>query len=108
MLSLLTPIMPLPWRAVKGKLTQSAPVLHMREGERALTPREREVLDLVAQGLTTPRIANELGIRPSTVRTHVEHAREKLGARTRAEAVARCNKLVDTHSVGGRMTVSTT
>jgi DNA-binding CsgD family transcriptional regulator len=54
-----------------------------------LTPREHEVLELVAQGLTSAQIARRLGIRPATVRTHVEHAREKLGAHTRAEAVAR-------------------
>lgn len=54
-----------------------------------LTPRERETLALVAQGLPTRAIASRLGLHPSTVRTHVEHAREKLGAHTRAEAVAR-------------------
>ena len=54
-----------------------------------LTPREREVLALVAEGQTSAVIAEALGIRPATVRTHVEHARQKLGATTRAEAVAR-------------------
>ena len=54
-----------------------------------LTAREREVLKLVADGLTTQKIARRLQIQPATVRTHVEHAREKLDARTRAEAVAR-------------------
>lgn len=57
-----------------------------------LTPRERQILDLVADGLTTPEIARHLGISGPTVRTHVEHAREKLGARTRAEAVARSRR----------------
>jgi DNA-binding CsgD family transcriptional regulator len=54
-----------------------------------LTAREEEVLALVAEGMTSRCIAEQLGIRPATVRTHVEHAREKLGAHTRAEAVAR-------------------
>ena len=54
-----------------------------------LTRREAEVLALVARGNTTPEIADVLGIRPATVRTHVEHARDKLGATTRAEAVAK-------------------
>jgi DNA-binding CsgD family transcriptional regulator len=58
-----------------------------------LTDREREVLEHVAEGLTTREIARQLEIRPATVRTHVEHAREKLGARTRAEAVARAMEL---------------
>jgi two-component system nitrate/nitrite response regulator NarL len=52
-----------------------------------LSPREREVLGLVAQGLTGKEIAARLKLSVSTVRTHVEHAREKLGAHSRAEAV---------------------
>lgn len=54
-----------------------------------LSPREREVLGLVAEGLTNALIARRLRVSPATVRTHVEHARDKLGASTRAEAVAR-------------------
>lgn len=54
----------------------------------ALSPREREVLALVAEGFTTQIIARRLKIQAATVRTHVENVREKLGARTRAEAVA--------------------
>lgn len=53
-----------------------------------LTPREREVLALVAEGLTNQGIAERLGVSFSTSRTHVEHLRSKLGARSRAEAVA--------------------
>lgn len=53
-----------------------------------LTRRERQVLEQVARGLTNDAIAAELGVRPPTVRTHVEHLRAKLGAATRAEAVA--------------------
>ena len=54
-----------------------------------LTAREREVVGLLAEGLSTASIASRLGISPATVRTHVEHARGRLGARTRAEAVVR-------------------
>ena len=54
-----------------------------------LSPREREVLALVAQGQTRLDIASLLRLSPSTVRTHMEHARRKLGARSRAQAVAR-------------------
>lgn len=54
-----------------------------------LSPQEREVLALVARGLTTARVARRLGISPATVRTHVEHVRGKLGSRSRAQAVAR-------------------
>jgi DNA-binding CsgD family transcriptional regulator len=59
-----------------------------RASER-MSPREIEVLTLVARGLATPRIARALGVKPSTVRTHVEHIRTKLGVNTRAQAVHR-------------------
>lgn len=54
-----------------------------------LTPREKEVMGFVARGMSSSQIAGELGITAATVRTHVEHARGRLGARTRAEAVIR-------------------
>lgn len=57
--------------------------------DESLTPREREVLALVARGYTNPRIARCLKMAPSTVRTHMEHILEKLGVRTRAAAAAR-------------------
>lgn len=61
-----------------------------RMGEiEALTPREREVMGHVAEGRTTAQIAKRLGVSPATIRTHVEHSRDKLGARTRAEAIHR-------------------
>jgi DNA-binding NarL/FixJ family response regulator len=52
-----------------------------------LTPRERSVLTLVAKGLSSREISRQLGISVATVRTHVEHARGRLGATTRAQAV---------------------
>lgn len=54
-----------------------------------LTAREKQVLSCVARGLSSNAIAAELGIKNATVRTHVEHALGRLGARTRAEAVLR-------------------
>jgi DNA-binding CsgD family transcriptional regulator len=53
-----------------------------------LTVREQESLRLVAMGLTTTAAAGQLGISPETVRTHVRNAMNKLGARTRAQAIA--------------------
>ncbi|MDP6946607.1 MAG: helix-turn-helix transcriptional regulator [Myxococcota bacterium] len=58
------------------------------EAER-LSPRELEILSMVAEGLTTKRIARRLGVSFATVRTHLERLRAKLGAKSRAEAVAR-------------------
>jgi PAS domain S-box-containing protein len=60
-----------------------------RDVGRALSAREREVVRLVAEGQTGPEIADELGIAHDTVRTHVRHAMDKLGARSRAHLVAK-------------------
>jgi DNA-binding NarL/FixJ family response regulator len=53
-----------------------------------LSPREREVLDLLAQGLNGEEVAVRLMLSPETVRTHVRNAMEKLEANTRVHAVA--------------------
>jgi PAS domain S-box-containing protein len=53
-----------------------------------LTPREREVIRLVAQGATTGQIADELYLSPATIRSHVRNAMVKTEARTRAHLVA--------------------
>jgi DNA-binding NarL/FixJ family response regulator len=52
-----------------------------------LTPREREVLDLIAAGWSNAEITNRLVLSPKTVRNHVSSVFAKLGARTRAEAI---------------------
>lgn len=51
-----------------------------------LTPREREVLNLVAKGLTNKAIARELGLSPGTIKVHVERTLAKLGATDRTQA----------------------
>jgi DNA-binding NarL/FixJ family response regulator len=56
-------------------------------GIKALSSRESEILGLLARGLTGEEIAKLLVLSPETVRTHVRNAMEKLGARTRTEAV---------------------
>jgi len=53
-----------------------------------LSPREREVLGLLAQGCRGTEMAEMLGLSGETVRTHVRNAMTKLHARTRAQAVA--------------------
>jgi LuxR family transcriptional regulator, maltose regulon positive regulatory protein len=60
-----------------------------RSPDELLSPREREVLGLIARGLRNHEISNALFIADSTTKVHVRHILEKLGVRTRAEAVAR-------------------
>jgi pimeloyl-ACP methyl ester carboxylesterase/DNA-binding CsgD family transcriptional regulator len=54
-----------------------------------LTAREREILDLIAQGLANPGIAERLGISPHTLRNHISSIFDKIGASTRAEAIVK-------------------
>jgi DNA-binding NarL/FixJ family response regulator len=53
-----------------------------------LTPREAEILGLLAEGLTQDQIADRLVITPKTVATHIERILGKLGVQSRAQAVA--------------------
>ena len=57
-----------------------------------LTPRETQILDAIADGLTNKAIARRLGISLHTVKFHVESVFRKLGASTRTEAVARATE----------------
>jgi DNA-binding NarL/FixJ family response regulator len=54
-----------------------------------LTRREKEVLSLIAQGLSNREIATRLYISPTTAKVHVHHIFEKLGVKSRAEAALR-------------------
>jgi DNA-binding NarL/FixJ family response regulator len=54
-----------------------------------LTPREREILALLAQGMTNPQIAARLVISTKTAEHHVGAILRKLGVRTRSEAAVR-------------------
>jgi DNA-binding CsgD family transcriptional regulator len=54
----------------------------------ALTPRETEVIGLLARGLCTAEIARRLFVSPVTVRNHVQHLTAKLGLHSQLEAVA--------------------
>jgi DNA-binding CsgD family transcriptional regulator len=56
--------------------------------EITLTPREREVMRLSAEGLTSAEIADRLGMSPRTANQHVDNVADKLGTRNRAHTVA--------------------
>ena len=58
------------------------------ENAAGLSPREREILGLLAEGRTQGQIATELVISSKTVATHIQHILSKLGVHTRAQAVA--------------------
>jgi two-component system, NarL family, nitrate/nitrite response regulator NarL len=62
--------------------------LRRQEQRPALSPREREILGMTAQGLSAPDIAERLTLSPTTVRTHLQNLYEKLGVSDRAAAVA--------------------
>ena len=58
-----------------------------------LTPRESEVLPLLAQGLSNKEIARELGVSPDTVKDHLARMYGKLDACDRTEAVSRARTI---------------
>ena len=76
-------------------LEDPGPVLEAFEIDavRRLTPREREILDLIALGLGTKQIAGRLVISPKTVKTHAQNILAKLGVGSRLEAVALLRRL---------------
>lgn len=82
--SLITPTM------VARLVSRGRDRAHMRD---SLSPREREVLQLMADGTGTRHIASKLGISYSTVRTHVRSISQKLGARTMVNAVVTAREL---------------
>jgi PAS domain S-box-containing protein len=58
-----------------------------------LTSRQREVLNLIASGLSTAEVARELTLSPETVRNHLRNAFRQLHAHTRVEAIATARRL---------------
>ncbi len=69
-----------------------------RERYDGLTDREREILRLIAQGMTTPEIAKQLVLSPHTVQSHRDHIMAKLDLHSKAALVryAISRGLVDT------------
>jgi len=60
-----------------------------------LTPREREVLLLVRDGLGNAAIARALGVAESTVVKHLEHVYARIGAHSRTQALRLCRNALD-------------
>jgi DNA-binding CsgD family transcriptional regulator len=59
-----------------------------QNGDRMLSPREKEITALLARGLTGEQIAQQLFLSPETVRTHIRNAMLRMRAQTRAQLVA--------------------
>jgi NarL family two-component system response regulator LiaR len=86
-------------QATKG-LVANPPQEHGDEYRASVTAREMDVLQLVAGGLTNSQISNRLSVSLSTVNFHVHNILDKLGAKTRTEALAIAVRegLVDLHA----------
>ncbi len=76
---------------IARKIVQSfqRPVPAARADTQSLSPREAEVLDLLAKGYLYKEIAEKTGLTYATVHTHIRHIYEKLQVRSRTEAVAK-------------------
>jgi DNA-binding NarL/FixJ family response regulator len=59
----------------------------------SLTPREKEVLRLMAEGLPSRSIASELGISYTTIRTHIRSLGGKLGVHSKLEAIVKAREM---------------
>ena len=79
-------------RRNRGNGTMAGEVVPLKEPPRRVeqepTPRERQVLQLIADGLVNREIGVELHLSEETVKSHVRHLLAKLQARSRAHAVA--------------------
>jgi FixJ family two-component response regulator len=76
----------------KGR-EQRAEIAGLRKRFDSLTPREREVMALVAAGLLNKQVAGELGTSEASVKVHRQHVMEKIGADSLAELVRMADKI---------------
>lgn len=79
--------------AFTGSVLTAANVTETAVSTTDLTPREADVLQLLAEGLTNKAIAQQLDISDHTVKFHVNAIMSKLGAQSRTEAVVRATRL---------------
>ena len=77
--------------AFDGGLPPAEPIRADREAQ--LTPRQQEILELIAAGRSTADVARTLTLSPETVRNHLRNASRQLGAHTRVEAIAAARRL---------------
>jgi DNA-binding NarL/FixJ family response regulator len=89
-------------RVIERLAQQPTPNLADRARLHQLTAREREVLELVARGLSNREIAATLVVEESTIRTHVKRVLGKLGLRDRIQAVIYAYENGLTQPAGGR------
>jgi len=81
-----------------NRLTAPAPAARAERNDKAvaylgISPRELEVLELLAAGLSNKQIARRLNVSPNTVKTHVGRLFEKLAATRRTEAIHKAREL---------------
>jgi two-component system, NarL family, nitrate/nitrite response regulator NarL len=74
--------------AVQAGLASEIQQRERADGRPDLTPRESEVLHMIADGMSAPDIAKQIHLSPTTVKTHLHTLYEKLGVSDRAAAVA--------------------
>jgi PAS domain S-box-containing protein len=70
-----------------AEINREAPVPRSADGELSLTPRQTQVLHLLARGCSTEQMADELGVAIDTVRNHIRAILRRLGVHSRLEAL---------------------
>jgi DNA-binding NarL/FixJ family response regulator len=85
------------WQQLMAELDKFLPATPLQSKATAaltsdLTPRELEVLELIAQGLDNHTISNALGISERTARNHASVVFSKIGVRSRAQAIVRARE----------------
>jgi RNA polymerase sigma factor (sigma-70 family) len=76
----------MPLNLINAALRQNEREVRPADALNTLTPREREVLAQIAEGLTNKEIARQLGVSPATIKAHVERIIAKLGVADRTQA----------------------